>query len=69
MERTRKLSITLPPNLSDYQIFSKEKVKDHFQSAYKMTTDEARFMIGTLSNCQIIDSNNLIVYSPPVLEA
>lgn len=67
IEWTRKLSFTLPPNLSDYQISSKEN--DHFQSAYKMTTDEARFMIGTVSNCRIIDSDNIIVYSPPVLEA
>lgn len=66
IEWTRKLSFTLPPNLSDYQIYSKEN--DHFQSAYKMTTDEARFMIGTVSNCHIIDSDNIIVYSPPVLD-
>lgn len=61
---TRKLSVALPPKLSDYQIFSKEK--DHFQSAYKMTVDEARFLIGTVSNCQIIDPRNIIVYSPPM---
>jgi hypothetical protein len=63
IEWTRKLSFNLPPNLSDYRIFSKET--DHFQSAYKMDTNEAKFMIGTVSNCRITDPDNIIVYSPP----
>lgn len=63
IEWTRKLSVTLPPNLSDYKIISRKN--EHFQSAYKMTTDEARYIIGTVSNCHVIDSNNVIVYIPP----
>lgn len=63
IEWTRKLSFTPPPNLSDYEVFSRED--EHFQSAYKMTTGEARFMIGTVSNCRIINTDNIIVYTPP----
>lgn len=63
IEWTRKLSFTLPPNLSDYQITSKEN--EHFQSAYKMNTNEARFMVGTVSSCRIIEPDNVIVYNPP----
>jgi len=63
IEWTRKLSVTLPPNLSDYKVFSRKN--EHFQSAYKMTNDEARYIIGTVSNCRVIDDNNVIVYIPP----
>ncbi len=63
IEWTRKLSINLPSNLNDYHIFSKED--DHFHSAYKMNTNDVKFMIGTISNCKIIDPDNIIVYSPP----
>lgn len=63
IEWTRKLSVTLPPNLSDYKVLSRKN--EHFQSAYKMTTDEAKYIIGTVSNCRIIDDNNVIVYIPP----
>ncbi len=40
-----------------------------FQSAYKMDTNEAKFIVGTVSNCRIIDSNNVIAYSPQRLKA
>lgn len=63
IEWTRKLSFIPPPNLYDYQVFSKDN--DHFQSAYKMTIKEVKFMIGTLNNCCVIDSDNVIVYFPP----
>lgn len=60
---TRKLSPALPPNLSDYQIYSKED--EYLQSAYKITHDEALFIIGIVYNCGITDPKNVIVYSPP----
>ena len=60
---TRKASFNLPPNLSNYQKFSSEN--EHFQSAYLMSTNESKYMIGTVSYCNVIDSSNIIVYSPP----
>jgi hypothetical protein len=65
IEWTRKLSINLPPNLHDYHIFSEKD--DHFHSAYRINTNDVNFMIGTLSNCRIINPDKIIVYSLPEL--
>jgi hypothetical protein len=62
VEWTRKLSPVLPPNLSGYQVYSEEN--EHFQSAYWIAPGKAFFMVGTVSNCRVIDSENIVVYSP-----
>ena len=62
IEWTRKISFNLPPNLSNYHKFSSEN--EHFQSAYLMSTNESKYMINTISYYHVIDSSNIIVYSP-----
>lgn len=59
---TRKKYPPLPPNLSNFTIYSGKD--EYFQSAYKIT-HEAQYVVSTVSNCQITNADNIIVYSTP----
>jgi len=60
---TRKKNPPLPPNLSDFAVCSEKD--EYFQSAYKITHEEAQYIVSTVSNCQILNTDKVMVYSLP----
>lgn len=60
----RKKNPSLPLNLSNFEPYSKKD--EYLKVGYKMLSDEAEFIIYTISNCRIIRPNNVVVYSPKI---
>ncbi len=63
LEWTRKITKTLPPNVSNYKLFSENK--EQLQMAYHMNPDICHFMIGTVSRCRILDSEKIVTFRTP----
>jgi len=60
----RKKNPSLPPKLSNFEIYSKKD--EYLKVGYKMLSNEAEFIIYTISNCRIVRSDNIVVYSPKI---
>lgn len=63
LEWTRKITHTLPPNISNYKYFSEKN--EHLQLAYHMNLVDCHFMLGTVSKCNIINPEKIVTYRTP----